>query len=199
MVEASALLKQRVISIYLNDTIWSNTDDYDTMLALYILCESGMTDTVSKTKLKGFINKYIKSFSSDSLDESLDALHEESFVWINSTKTVSLTVYGKKTMMGMYEKIRDYDKTLVRPVLRALKAGKVSDKGEVISKENIRKTSPTAPYTGVLRHSAHRWFAYVNEDGKRTPVGTFKKAIEAAKARDRYIKSKNLKIKLSLK
>ena len=191
MKYSSALFTQRAIELYMKGQ-WPDKDTYDVRLALYILCETESTDTIKKAKLRGFLNRYIRSFTLIALTKVLDSLHEDSYVWIGSERTVTLTAYGKKQLHSTAIRIREYQKNLTRPVLRGLYEGKLSANGEVVTGKNILKKSPTAPYTGVLRHSAYRWFAYVTQNEKRTPVGTFKTAIGAAKARDAYIEKHKL-------
>lgn len=203
MREISKLFKTRAIQLYFDERFYEvrnlTSHDFDVLLGLAMVTTGTKRETASKGTLRSFIQNYLRPISVYKLNEALDNLHENSYVWINSTLTVSITKLGINMVKEVYNAQYNFDKGTLRPILRALNSGKVEFDGTITAKENIRKKQSNNPYIGVKRVAPHKWMSSILVNKKRINLGTFSKPTLAAKARDAYIIENKLKHKLSLK
>lgn len=205
MKAVSYLYRLRLTSIKLEDIKeFSSLDDYqfDVLLSLAMCCEANRTDTVNKLTVEGFMNYYFRKITYRRRLRSFNELHELGYVWINSTRSVSITKLGRDQIDKAYNTLAEYEKSNLRAVLATLKNGRLGSDGIVSRerKDTLRKRVSDIPYTGVRREGAHCFRATINSKGKVIDLGTFTKPLAGAKARDAYIRKHKLKTnQLSLK
>lgn len=179
-----------------------NMDNFDVLLAIDLVNEYTGNEVVKIAILSKFMRNYFKYIYGGKLTRILDELHEENYVWINNLQTVTITKLGLQFINNIYEKIYWFERQSIRPIFKALTSGIINKEGELIAPSNVKKKkdhNPYNPYIGVHRLKSHLFGAYVRPDNQEIFIGAFKKPIDAAKARDKYIREKNLKITKSIK
>ena len=211
MEKAKFLYRHRIIQLAFEQDLLAQhdltTDTFDLLLSYYLVTESEKRDSVPRRMVSGFMNKYFKEISLYRRNKMLDHLHECNYLYITTVRSAAITKMGKITINKIYEHLHDFERHLARPVLLALREGKMKLDGNIISAKNIPKKetdNPYNPYIGVHQLHNGMWGAYVkpheNNMGEELVGKLHKRAFQAAKARDAYIKEHKLKFhELSIK
>lgn len=197
------LFGHRAIRLYMDNTLKDrdmDMDVFDVLLTITLVSEHTDTDTVKIATVRGFFKNYFKDITIRKFNKVLDILHEEGYIFINTLKTVTLNKLGLQFINHFYEDVFNFERTALRPLYKVITSGIIGKEGELIHKDNIKKKrNPYNPYVGVFRLQGHLFGAYVKINQKEVMVGAYPKPLDAARARDKYIKDNNLKITKSLK
>lgn len=202
--ELSYLYRFRAVSLRMNERFFSlrelTPDSFDVLLAINMVTESEQNDTVATAMVRKFMNNYIRKMHTKKFTRIIDELHDLGYVWIGSVRTISITMTGKRLAVEMYNSLDSFEKETLRPVARVMTSGKINKDGLLIAHQNLNKNRHrNRPYVGVIRHTpSGKWYAYLTSKGKEINVGLFDRPLQAAKARDKYIRENKLPNKLSL-
>jgi hypothetical protein len=171
-------------------------DEYDVLLAIDLVSEYTESETVNILTTRKFMRKFQRAITTHKFNTVINKLHEDNLIWINSLKTLTITKLGIKSISEVFEVIYEFEYHQMRPMFKALTSGVMTKDGDLIFPENLRKHNPKNPYNpyiGVHRLQNNLWSAYIKVKGVEIFIGAFPKPIDAAKARDKYIKENKLK------
>ena len=175
--------------------------DYQVLLGIYLTSQGGGGTTMHIVRARKFTNRYIVSIMPTAYHLVLEFLHEQGFIWIDNTINITLQDMGSIAIKRIEAKIRNRLRDYIYPVERAIKDGIVMTNGDIKFPEPFDWRNKYNPFQGVRFVAKNEWRASIKSGKKwetELSVGMYRTAIEAAKARDKYIRDNHLKTELSI-